>query len=66
MSYLLGQIKFEACIVLKNLHFSDTAKNPNSNVLGEKHNYPRVGDVQAPPLQARTFQALQESFRPVA
>jgi hypothetical protein len=25
-----------------------------------------VGDVQAPPLQARTFQALQESFRPVA
>ena len=26
----------------------------------------RVRDVQAPPLQARTFQALRESFRPVA
>jgi hypothetical protein len=25
-----------------------------------------VGDVQSPPLQTRAFQALQESFRPVA
>jgi hypothetical protein len=46
MSYLLGQIKFEACIVLKKLHFIDTAKNPNSNVLGEKHNYPLVSQNQ--------------------